>query len=91
MKCANIDVVKVQVLNDYNLHLTFDDGVSGDVDISKLVSFKGIFERLKDRKFFSEVKVNHDIGTICWNNGADLSPALLHEFIQAKKDSSVHE
>lgn len=82
MKCANIDVIEVKVLNDYKLHLTFDDGVSGDVDISKLVSFKGVFERLKDRKFFSEVRVNRDIGTICWENGADLSPTLLHESIQ---------
>ncbi|OGT35517.1 MAG: hypothetical protein A3F11_04370 [Gammaproteobacteria bacterium RIFCSPHIGHO2_12_FULL_37_14] len=82
MKCTNVDVIEVKVLNDYKLHLTFDDGISGDVDISKLVSFKGVFEQLKDRKFFSEVRVNHDIGTICWGNGADLSPTLLHESIQ---------
>ena len=85
MKCTNVDVTDVKVLSDYKLHLTFDDGMSGDVDISKLVSFKGIFERLKDKKFFSEVKVNHDIGTICWENGADLSPTFLREYIQAKK------
>ena len=29
MKCANVDVIDVKVLNDYKLHLTFDDGVSG--------------------------------------------------------------
>lgn len=91
MKCANIDVIKVKVLNDYKLHLTFEDGVSGDVDIAKLVSFKGVFEPLKNREFFSQVKVNPDIGTICWNNGADLSPTFLHESIQAKKNSSVHK
>lgn len=86
MKCTNVDVTDVKVLSGYKLHLTFDDGISGDVDISKLVPFKGIFERLKDKKFFSEVKVNHDIGTICWENGADLSPTLLHESIQSKKE-----
>lgn len=85
MKCTNVDVIEVKVLNDYNLHLMFDDGISGDVDISKLVSFKGIFEQLKDRNYFSEVRVNRDIGTICWENGADLSPTLLHESVQLYK------
>jgi hypothetical protein len=87
MKCTNVDVIKVKVLNDYKLNLTFDDGISGDIDISKLVSFKGIFEPLKDRKFFSQVRVNRDIGTICWSNGADFSPTFLHESIQTKKNS----
>ena len=87
MKCTNVDVIEVKVLNDYNFYLIFDDGISGDLDISKLVSFKGIFEPLKDRKFFSQVKVNHDIGTICWDNGADLSPTFLHGSIKAKKTS----
>ncbi len=91
MKCANVDVIKVKVLSDYKLHLTFDDGISGDVDISKLVPFEGIFEPLQDRNFFSQVKVNRDIGTICWDNGADLSPTLLHGSIQAKKDSSFYK
>jgi hypothetical protein len=86
-----VDVIKVKVLSDYNLHLTFDDGLTGDVDISKLVPFKGIFEPLQDRKFFSQVKVNRDIGTICWDNGADLSPTFLHESIQAKKDSFIRK
>lgn len=88
MKCTNIDVIEVKVLNNYNLHLTFDDGISGDVDISKFVPFKGIFEPLQDKNFFSQVRINRDIGTICWSNGADLSPTFLYEIIQAKKVTS---
>ena len=29
--------------------------------------------------FFAGVHVNSDIGTICWDNGADLSPTYLHQ------------
>jgi hypothetical protein len=54
------------------------------------VPFKGIFEPLQDRNFFSQVRINRDIGTIYWENGADLSPILLHESIQ-EKDSSIHK
>lgn len=84
MKCINADVIEVKVLNDYKLHILFDDGLAGDVDIAKLVPFKGVFEPLNDKKFFSRVKINSDIGTICWDNGADISPSLLHQSIQIK-------
>jgi len=79
MKCHHIDVIKVKVLEDYKLRLLFDDGKSGNVDISKIIPFKGIFEPLTDKHYFSNVKVNSDIGTICWENGADISPTYLYE------------
>lgn len=81
MVCMLVDVVDVQVLDGYRLRLRFDDGAEGNVDISHLVDFKGVFEPLKDYAFFSRVKVNPDIGTICWENGADLSPSSLREKI----------
>ncbi len=42
-------------------------------------------DKEKDKKFFSQVKVNSDIGTICWDNGADISPTFLHENIHIQK------
>lgn len=78
------DVTEVSVLSGYQLHLKFDDGSEGDVDIAKLVPFEGIFESLKDKNYFNQVKINPNIGTICWENGADISPALLYENLQNK-------
>lgn len=82
MKHSHIDVIKVTVINDYILHLTFSDEMSGNIDISKLISFEGIFAVLKDKNYFSRVKINPDIGTICWENGADIAPDWLYEHIQ---------
>ena len=82
MKCKLIDVVKVDVLHDYLLHLHFDNGHSGVVDIAKIIPFKGVFAPLKDKSYFSRVTLNSDIGTICWENGADISPSVLFENIQ---------
>lgn len=84
MGFCQVDVIGVTVLKGYELHLQFDDGSHGNVDISKLVPFSGVFEPLKNKDFFSRVHVNSDIGTICWENGADLSPTYLHENIQGK-------
>ncbi len=85
MSCSLVDVVKVKSLGGYRLELQFDVGANGEVDISKLITFKGIFEPLSDQDFFSKVTVNPDIGTICWENGADLSPAYLRQNIQEQK------
>lgn len=84
MKCKILDVIDVKVLHDYLLELQFDNGASGVVDIARIVPFEGVFAPLKDRAYFSRVTVNPDIGTICWENGADISPSLLFDHIIKK-------
>ena len=78
------DIVEVKVIKNYILYLLFEDGVQGEVDISEIISFKGIFSMLKDKEYFSSVYVNKDLGTIVWNNGADLSPSFLYSIISSK-------
>ena len=81
MTYCHPDVIEVKYLKDYELYLVFQDGTRGHVDISKIIPFKGVFEALKDKDFFASVFVNQDIGTICWRNGADISPGRLLENI----------
>ena len=33
---------------NYFLYLRFENGVQGEVDVSKIIPFKGIFSELKD-------------------------------------------
>ena len=75
------DVVQVEYLDGYRLRLRFEDGVKGVVDVSELVKFAGVFAPLKDRAYFAQVRVNPDIGTICWPNDADLDPDVLYAVI----------
>jgi len=75
------DVVKVEYLDDYRLHLRFEDGVEGVIDVSDLVKFTGVFAPLEDKAYFAQVHVNPDIGTICWPNDADLDPDVLYAAI----------
>ena len=72
------DIVSVRVLATHHLHLCFDDGVEGDVDVAAEVPFRGVFAPLEDPGFFAQVRVDHEIGTIVWPNGADLDPAVLY-------------
>ena len=75
------DVVKVEYLDDYRLHLRFEDGVEGVINVSDLVKFTGVFAPLEDKAYFAQVRVNPDIGTICWPNAADLDPDVLYAAI----------
>ncbi|MGG6266959.1 DUF2442 domain-containing protein [Leptolyngbya sp. AN03gr2] len=75
------DVVAVEPLEQYQLYLRFEDGVEGPVDISKLVSFSGVFAPLQDLDYFATVAVNSEIGTIVWSCGADLDPDVLYAIV----------
>jgi len=72
-------VIDVRVLGDYRLSLTFSDGVRGEVDLTnRIVGRGGIFKVLEDPVFFAQVKLDRELGTIVWPNGADFCPELLH-------------
>ncbi len=75
------DVVDVEPLRGYVLRLKFEDGVEGTVDVSKLVSFDGIFSIFSDEVEFNKVRVDPETGTICWPNGADLDPVTLYQAV----------
>lgn len=79
-----VDIIEVKVIKDYVLYIKFEDGVEGEIDVSKIIPFKGIFSKFKDPKYFSTVKLNPDIGTIVWDNGADLSPDFIYSLISKK-------
>lgn len=72
------DVVEVRYVRDYTVWVRFQDGTSGEVDIRP--SFKGpVFEPLREIEFFKQVRVDPEIGTVVWPNGADIAPETLYE------------
>ena len=73
-----IHVASVTYLEEYKLRLTFDDGVTKDVDLQDEL-YGEIFKPLKDVELFKQVAVNPDTNTIEWPNGADFAPEFLYE------------
>ena len=76
-----MDVTSIQPLDGYRLHVQFEDGIEGIVDLAEIVSFTGVFAPLKDRAYFIQVYVNPDLGTVCWPNGADIDPDVLYALV----------
>jgi hypothetical protein len=82
-------VKALTVLAEYRLSVTFQDGTSGRVDLSSVLTAQepGIFEALKDKEFFNQARL--DLGVVTWPNGADIDPAWMHEEIRENRLWSV--
>lgn len=74
---ATPDIIAVEPLDAMRLVLSFADGQRRVVDGAQLGPFEGVFAPLLDPQFFRLVRVNPDLGTICWPNGADVCPDVL--------------
>jgi hypothetical protein len=75
------DIIHVQALPNHQLHLQFEDGIAGTIDLTQIITFSGIFAPLQDPPYFATVQVNPEVGTISWDNGADLDPDVLYAII----------
>ncbi len=78
------DVVSAQPLDSYRIHLRFEDGIEGVIDVSDLIQFSGIFAPLADPTYFATVQVNPEFGTLVWENGADLDPDVLYSIVSGQ-------
>jgi hypothetical protein len=70
-------VTSAQVLGHYQLRLAFSVSSSRDVDLTGELHGP-MFEPLEDPDFFVQVRVDNELGTVVWPNGADLDPLVLH-------------
>jgi hypothetical protein len=77
-------VVSVRWLGGHRLHVEFDNGDAGDVDLSKHLKFTGVFAPLEDPAYVAKVRVDAEGDTICWPNQADIDPVVLHHYATGK-------
>jgi hypothetical protein len=75
-------VVKAEIIENYKIHIEFNDGISGIIDFNEKLhnDHRQIVRELLDLKIFKTVKV--DMDTLCWDNGVDFAPEYLYEQIK---------
>jgi len=56
----------------------FEDGTAGDVDLSYLTEYGGVFAPLEDLEYFQRSRADEEAGTIEWPNDADIAPETLY-------------
>ncbi|MCL2660544.1 MAG: DUF2442 domain-containing protein [Acidobacteriaceae bacterium] len=72
----------VEALPGLRLRVAFVDGLTGTVDLSRMVRSPraGVFAALADPAFFAQVRI--DYGAVTWPGELDLAPDAMHSAIQ---------
>ena len=73
-----LHVCEAHYVRDYVVWIRFNDGVSGQVDLRDELDGE-VFEPLKNIEQFKQFRVDAELQTIVWENGADLAPEFLYQ------------
>jgi hypothetical protein len=77
-------IVEVEARAGYRIWIRFEDGVSGEVDLSELVG-KGVFRSWEDEDEFRKVFIDPETGTVAWPGEIDLAPDALYRDVAGVK------
>lgn len=69
-------VTNVEHLGARSLRVTFSDGLVRELDFSSRLP--GVLATIDHEVTFAEATVDSVAGTVCWPNGIDLDPDVLH-------------
>jgi hypothetical protein len=73
-----LHVCEARYIDAYRIRLRFNDGAEGVVELSDCLDGE-IFEPLKDLNNFKSFRLDANIETIVWDNGADMAPEFLYD------------
>jgi hypothetical protein len=77
------DVAEVRAEPAFRLHVRFFDGISGKIDMSRLIHSPnaGVFAALADPQLFATVGI--EFGAVTWPSGLDLAPDAMYAALKA--------
>jgi hypothetical protein len=79
MKHAICRVTAFRIVGPYTLTVDFDDGLSRTIDFRPVLEGE-LYGPLQDRVLFEAVRIDPEVHTLVWPNGADFDPATLHDW-----------
>ena len=76
-----LHVREAKYVHGYVLWLRFNDGAEGEIDLEKELEGE-VFAPLKDISQFKRFRVDPELQTVVWENGADIAPEFLYEHMR---------
>lgn len=68
-----------QIVAPHTLQVKFDDDTEQTINFQSI--FNGeLYRSLRNLSFFNQVKIDPEVHTLVWSNGADFDPATLHDW-----------
>jgi len=72
-------VTSFEALEPYKLRVAFDDGTEQVIDLEPVL-YGEMYGPLRDPDLFRQVRLDPEVKTLVWPNGADFDPYVLHEW-----------
>jgi hypothetical protein len=72
-------VKSFDIVGPYTLRVCFDDNSEQVIDFQSVLAGE-LYGRLRDLQMFNQVRIDPEVETLVWPNGADFDPATLHEW-----------
>lgn len=73
------DVVNFSIVEPYTLRIAFDDGAERTINFESVL-YGEMFGPLRDLQMFNQVRLDEEVRTLVWPNGADFDPWTLYEW-----------
>ena len=81
MKHAIHRVTAFELVSGHTIRVEFADGVSRLIDFAPVLAGE-LYGPLRELEVFQQVRLDSEVGTLVWPNGADFDPATLHDWPQ---------
>ena len=85
MKHAIHSIKAAEVVGPFMLRLRFEDGAIRTVDLQPMLRGE-LYGPLHDPDFFCQVRIDPEVQTVVWPNGADFDPAVLYDWAERSRD-----
>ena len=72
-------VQSFEIVAPYTLRVQFDDQTEQVINFEPVLS-GNLYRPLRDLSFFNQVRIDQEVHTLIWPNGADFDPATLHDW-----------
>ena len=72
-------VKSFQLVGPYTLRVQFDDQTEQVINFETVLAGE-LYRPLRDSALFNQVRIDPEVQTLVWPNGADFDPATLHDW-----------
>ncbi|OGG46822.1 MAG: hypothetical protein A3F84_03515 [Candidatus Handelsmanbacteria bacterium RIFCSPLOWO2_12_FULL_64_10] len=72
-------VQEFEIVAPYTLRVRFDDDTWQTINFQPVLAGE-LYGLLRDLALFNQVRIDPEVHTLVWPNGADFDPATLHDW-----------
>jgi hypothetical protein len=75
-------VISFEKVGPFTLRVRFDDNTSQVINFQPVLKGE-LYGPLSDASLFDQVRIDPEVHTLVWPNGADFDPSILHDWPEA--------